>query len=302
MIPYIDSAEIRQLLPVKDAIDELDAAWRTGMPQFTPRQYVSVDHGDLLLMPAWGDAGVGVKLITANPMNPAAGLPFIHGVYVLFDPTTLAPSALIDGAALTEVRTAAVSGLATRYLARPDSSHLVVFGTGVQARSHIDAMFSEREIERLTVVAKNPAAAKELASEVTAVEVVIAGPTIVGEADIVCLCTTSSTPVFDGADLAAGAHINAIGSHAPDKREVDTATVERSKVVVETREAALAEAGDLLIPIEEGRIAGSDFVDLQEVVSGRVVRSQADDVTLFKSVGIASEDLVVAAALARRIA
>ena len=252
-------------------------------------------------MPAVGAAGVGVKLVTVTGANPAAGLPLIHAVYALFDPATQAPTLLVDGAALTALRTAAVSGLATRYLARPDAARLVIFGAGVQAAAHLEAMVAVRPIMQLSVVTRTPARADDLLARAAAlgIDASVDGPGAVSRADIVCTCTTAVAPLFDGGTLAAGAHVNAVGAFQPHTREVDTVLVRRARVVVETRAAALEEAGDLLIPISEGAI-GPEHVraDLQEVVRGTRVRSEPGDVTFFESVGLAFEDLAVAGALA----
>jgi ornithine cyclodeaminase/alanine dehydrogenase-like protein (mu-crystallin family) len=255
-------------------------------------------------MPAAGEAGAGVKLVTVNPSNPGRGLPLIHALYVLFSSETLEPLALFDGSALTALRTAAVSGLATRYLAIPDSRVLVMFGAGVQARSHVEAMRGERGFDRLYVVSRTEEHAREIATDARAqgLAAEVGAPDAVAEADVVCTCTTSSRPLFDGSLLKPGSHVNAVGSYRPETREIDTETVRRGRVVVETRDAALAEAGDLLIPIAEGAIREDHIAaDLGEVVRGRNVRTGPDDVTVFKSVGVAFEDLVVARAAFERM-
>ena len=301
-VPFLDGDEVRRRLPMRDAIDALEAAFRDGDPSATPmRSHVETPRGTLLLMPAVGDAGVGVKLVTLTDANPAAGLPLIHAVYALFDPVTQVPTMLLDGAALTALRTAAVSGLATRRLARADAARLVVFGAGVQAGAHLEAMVAVRPITHLTVVTRTPARAEHLLARARAlgIDASVDDPGTVSRADMVCTCTTAEEPLFDGGALAAGAHVNAVGAFQPHTREIDTATMRRAQVVVETRAAALEEAGDLLIPIGEGAI-GPDHVraDLQEVVRGVQVRSGPGDVTLFESVGLAFEDLAVAGALA----
>jgi ornithine cyclodeaminase/alanine dehydrogenase-like protein (mu-crystallin family) len=303
-VPYLDGDEVWRRLSMREAIDALEAAFRDGDPSATPlRSHVETAWGTLLMMPAVGEAGVGVKLVTLTDANPAAGLPLIHAVYALFAPVTQAPSMLLDGAALTALRTAAVSGLATRHLARADATRLVVFGAGVQAGAHLEAMVAVRPITHLAVVTRTPARAEPLLARATAlgIDASVDGPNAVSSADIVCTCTTAAEPLFDGDALAAGAHVNAVGAFQPYTREIDTATVGRAQVVVETRAAALDEAGDLLIPIGEDAI-GPDHVraDLQEVVRGTQVRSEPGDVTLFESVGLAFEDLAVAGALLAR--
>jgi ornithine cyclodeaminase/alanine dehydrogenase-like protein (mu-crystallin family) len=246
-----------------------------------------------------------VKLVTLTDANPVAGLPLIHAVYVLFDPVTQAPTAILDGAALTAVRTAAVSGLATRHLARPDAHRLVVFGAGVQAGAHLEAMAAVRPIDEVDVVSRTPASAERLVARAAAMGIAArpGTPDAVGRADVVCTCTTSPTPVVTGSTVPAGAHLNAVGAYLPDTREVDTETVRRARVVVESRDVAAAEAGDVLVPISEGAIDASHVVaDLHQLVGGAQVRRGPQDVTLFVSVGMAFEDLVVASAIAEALA
>lgn len=284
-------------------------------------------------MPASGPEGTGVKLVTIARDNPARGLPLIQGCYALFSPGVLSPELLIDAAALTSLRTASVSALATRHLARADSRELVVFGAGAQAEAHVGAMLAVRPIERVTIVASSPSSprARDLAERLSGdverrsgqaerrsgdverapglvkrpsggVEIRIGTPDAVATADIVCTCTTSATPVFDGELLAPGAHVNAVGAYRPDLREIDLAVVSRALVVVETLEAAAAEAGDLLAAIDAGVLPPKGFAhELSDVVAGRAGRASDSDVTLFKSVGLAVEDLVLARAAADRL-
>ena len=235
----------------------------------------------MLLMPATSSAGTGVKLVTINHENPKRGLPLIHAVYVLFSAETLEPIALFEGAELTRIRTAAVSGVATRFLARPDASRLVVFGAGVQGHAHVEAMRAVRPIEDVVLIENGDDAAP------------------VRDADIVCTCTTSSTPVFDGHLLAPGTHVNAIGTHKPTARELDEVAVSAGRIVVETRAAALAEAGDLVIPIERGVLSADVVEELTDVIRDRP-RTSDEEITVFKSVGVGFEDLAVAAAAYQR--
>jgi ornithine cyclodeaminase/alanine dehydrogenase-like protein (mu-crystallin family) len=301
-VPFVEGPELLRRVPVLVAIDALETAFRDGDPSDAPlRTHVQTQVGSLLLMPAVGDPGVGVKLVTLTQANPARGLPLIHALYVLFDRSTQAPRLLVDGSALTALRTAAVSGLATRLLARSDARRLVVFGAGVQAFAHLDAMAAVRPLTDVVVVSRTQARAEALArhARTMGLGAEVGDPGAVSAADIVCTCTTATEPLFAGAVLAAGAHLNAVGAYRPDTREIDTETVRRARVVVETREAALEEAGDLLIPIAEGAIVPEHLAaDLQEVVRGRRVREGSADVTLFESVGLAFEDLAVAGALA----
>lgn len=296
----IGAEELRARLPMAAAIDALETAFRTLDPGAGPlRSSVETPGGSLLLMPAFGEAGVGVKLVTLTPSNPARGAAYIQASYVLFDATTQSPEAVLDGTALTALRTGAVSGLATRFLAREDAARLVIFGAGIQAKAHLEAMCAVRPVTELIVVSRSRGAAEALAEEGIRLGLGarVGEPGAVAEADLVCTCTTSDTPLFDGSLLPLGAHVNAVGTHLPVARELDTATVRRARVVVETR-AAAAEAGDLLIPIAEGAIDADHVVaDLAETVRGAEVRRSPEDVTVFKSVGTAFEDLAVARAI-----
>ncbi len=288
-------------MSAQGAIDALEAAFREEDPSLAAplRSSLATPSGTLLLMPAAGRSGVGVKLVTLSEHNPRHGLPFLHGLYVLFDRETQRPEAVIDGTELTALRTAAVSGLATRHLARPDAGRLVLFGAGVQAAAHLEAMIAVRPVEEVIVVSRSAEPAAALAERATGMglRASVGSAEAVAVADLVCTCTTSAVAVFDGRVLAAGAHVNAVGAYLPNDRELDTETVRRAKVVVETREVAMAEAGDVLIPIQEG-VIGADHIraDLAEVVRGAEDRPANDDVTLFGSVGMAFEDLVVARA------
>jgi ornithine cyclodeaminase/alanine dehydrogenase-like protein (mu-crystallin family) len=298
----IGAEELRARLPMATAIDALEEAFRRRDPGVGPlRTHVETPGGSLLLMPAAEEGvGVGVKLVALTPGNRARGLPFIHASYVLFNAETQAPEAVLDGAALTALRTAAVSGLATRHLANPDADRLVLFGAGVQAGAHLDAMRAVRPIERVTVVSRSTGPAEALAARAaaTGLHASVGDAAAVAGANLVCTCTTSADPLFDGSVLPAGCHVSAIGSYQPHTRELDTETIRRGRIVVESRDVALAEAGDLLIPLDEGAIdVGHVIADLAELLRGADVRRTADDVTVFKGVGMAFEDLVVAKAV-----
>jgi ornithine cyclodeaminase/alanine dehydrogenase-like protein (mu-crystallin family) len=289
-VRVLDAAELRAALPWPVAIAALERAFRDEDPGATPpRSSLAVPGGELLLMPAHGGAGLGVKLVTLAPGNPARGLPFIHGAYVLFSADGLVPEALLDGTELTAIRTAAVSALATDRLARPDARSLVIFGAGTQARAHVEAMRAVRPIETVAIVGRDPRRARELADAVGAE---VAGPEVLAGADLVCTCTTSAEPLFDGTRLAPGAHVNAIGAYRPDLRELDDAAMRCATVVVETRATALAEAGDV---IGAGLGPGA-LLELGDVVRGAAGRPDREAITVFKSVGLAFADLAVARA------
>ena len=297
-IPFVDAATLARVLPMTDAIDVLESTFGSDPePHAPPRSHLTIEGGDLLLMPAWSHEGTGVKLVTVAPGNPQRGLPLIQGLYVLFSAKDLSPVALFEGAGLTRIRTAAVSGVATRRLAREDAARLVVFGAGVQAEAHIEAMRAVRPVMRVDIVSRSRWKADDLAARTGAV---VSEAAVVAEADIVCTCTTSRDPVFDGHLLRAGTHVNAVGAYTPQTRELDDVAVSSGRVVVETKEAALAEAGDVIDPVGSGTIDPGDIDELREVVRGKG-RISPDEVTIFKSVGIAFEDLAVAAAAYARL-
>jgi ornithine cyclodeaminase/alanine dehydrogenase-like protein (mu-crystallin family) len=312
---YLAPAELVQTLPLPAAIEALEqgfAALGEQSLESTPRIALPMPRdgvrpeSEMLLMPAFGPQGAGTKLVTICPGNPGRDLPLIQGLYVLFSQSSLTPELLIDGSALTNLRTAAVSALATRHLAREDSHRLVMFGAGVQAAAHVEAMRAVLPIETVTIVASSPGSprGRELVARLRAagVDASAGTPDAVAGADVVCTCTTSASPVFDGAAVAPGTHINAIGAYRADMRELDGALLARSTIVVETSDAALAEAGDIIQAIASGQLPGDGFAhELTDVIAGRASRNSKDEITVFKSVGVAVEDLIVARAVADRL-
>jgi ornithine cyclodeaminase len=304
-IPYLDAEELQQTLTLLEAVDALERAFATRpLPSSPVRSHYEAERGELLLMPAWGELGLGVKLITLEPTNVTRGMPLIHGVFVLFARDTKAPVATMDGAALTSLRTAAVSALGARHLAREDARSLLIFGAGTQARAHLEAMLEVRDLTSLVVVDPATERAEALAAlgAGRGLSARVGSPDDVPGADIICCCTTSREPVVRGALLSPGTHIAAMGAYRPDMREVDAEALRRSSVLVETRDAALAEAGDLLIPIADGEWS-ADLIagELADVVSGSAARAGAEQITILKTVGLASEDLVVAQAAVQKL-
>ncbi len=271
-LPFLSAADVERLLGVTAAADALEAALLAGLdPEGeAPRGVVAIGRGELLVMPAAVGSHAAVKLVTVG------GQPRVQGVCVVFDAGTLAPVALIDGIALTNLRTPAVSALAVRRLAVEDARRLVVFGRGPQARAHIAAMRAVRPIEHVDVVGRDAGDTSEL----------------VAAADVICCCTTAREPLFDGALVADHATVVAIGSHEPDAREVDETLAGRGTVVVESRRSALREAGDVIA----AGIPESELVTLADLVRGGATADPARP-RLFKSTGMAWEDAVVAAAL-----
>jgi ornithine cyclodeaminase/alanine dehydrogenase-like protein (mu-crystallin family) len=291
-LPVIDDRGLRALLPITSAVVALEAALRDGTaPGGAPaRTSILTEAGELLLMPAATPRYVGVKLVSVAPGNVDLGLPRVQGVYVLFDTLSLTPRALVDGIALTSWRTPAVSAVAVRHLAPRRPVRLVVIGTGPQAHGHVEAVAAIRPVSHVTCVGRDRGRAEQLAVLPDDLELPLR------QADVVVCATTARRPVFNSRWLGDEALVIAVGSHEPDAREVDSALVSRATVVVETREAALREAGDLIVPIRNLEV-GPDVIagDLAELVTERVA-IQPDRPRLFKSVGEAWEDLVIAAA------
>ncbi|MFD3548759.1 ornithine cyclodeaminase family protein [Streptomyces sp. NPDC058655] len=302
-IAQLGAEETAALLTPAGAVEALAAALRAGLDPETcaPRTALAVPGGELLLMPAASGAYAGVKVAGVAPGNPARGLPRITGSYLLLDGPTLRPLALLDGAALTALRTPAVSALAVRHLTPARPLRLVLFGSGPQAYGHLEAVLAVRELAGAVVVARDPAGAGRLAAHARAAGVPArtGGPGDVADADLVVCCTTAREPLFDGRLAGPGCTVVAVGSHEPTARETDTALVRRAAVYVESRAAALREAGDLLIPEAEGAIGPGHITGtLADLVSGRLPAGGPPGCPqLFKSVGMAWEDLAVAAAV-----
>ncbi|WP_240139475.1 ornithine cyclodeaminase family protein [Streptomyces sp. MUM 178J] len=303
MTTLLGGDAIARLLSPSAAADALVRALADGLdPEAgTPRTATPVPAGELLAMPAAWRAWAGVKIVGVAPGNPARGLARITGGYLLFDGPTLRPLALLDGAALTALRTPAVTAVAIRALAVPDAGVAVVFGSGPQAYGHLAAALAERPVERVHVVARDRARAERLARHAggLGVEAGVSGPDAVAGADLVLCCTSAREPLFDGRLVPGRALVAAVGSHTPDAREVDTALVRRSEVHVEARSAALREAGDLLIPMGEGAVGEDCVAGTLAGLADRPPASSYDRPRLFKSVGMAWEDLVLAAAVHR---
>lgn len=299
-LQWIDGAELRRTLPFPVAVAALaDAVTRPGTLSGTPpRQIVDTTAGQLLLMPAEIAPYAGVKVVTVAPGNPALGLPRINGVYLLFDSATLVPIAQFDAAALTVVRTAAVSALAVGRLAPAEASRLVVFGAGPQAYAHVEAIAAVRPLRSVRVVTRTPDRAPAVVEWVLRLGLAASAgsPDSIADADLVACCTTARQPLFDSSRLPAESTVVAIGSHEPDARELDPALVRHATVVVESR-ASAATAGDLVLAGDPAELVAGDLADL---VAGRVTPLPGRP-RVFKSVGEAWEDLVVAAAAYTRV-
>jgi ornithine cyclodeaminase/alanine dehydrogenase-like protein (mu-crystallin family) len=304
----LSSAEVRQALPMAEAIDGMKAAFAqlsTGKAVVPLRGRVDVarHQGITLVMPAFlqDTDDLAVKVVSIFPPNANRGEPVVYAMVLVLDAASGRPLAMMEGGTLTAIRTGAGTGAATDLLARPDAAAVAIIGSGVQARTQLEAVCTVRRIVEVRVYSPNAAHAAAFAEEMqgqgaipASVRAVADADAAVRDADIVCTATTANEPVFKGASLKPGVHINGVGSYAPNMQEVDADTVRRALVVVDSREAAGAEAGDIIIPLQAGLIA-SDHVhaELGEIVAGlKAGRSDARQITFFKSVGVAVQDAV----------
>jgi ornithine cyclodeaminase/alanine dehydrogenase-like protein (mu-crystallin family) len=284
----LDEAAVRRHLRMADLIPAMARALAdlsTGRAVQPGRQMLQVPgrEGFFAAMPAYAAGALGAKLVTFFPGN--TGLHTHHALIQLFDPTTGEPLVTMDGRLITEMRTAAASAVATERLARPEAAILAILGSGVQARSHLEALRLVRPLREVRVWSPRSA---DAFAERHGVQAARTAAAAVRGADVVVVATSSRTPVLEGAWLASGAHVNAVGAVRPDWRELDDAALRRARLYVDSREAATREAGDVIA-------AGAPYAELGEVVAGtRPGRQSAEEVTLFKSVGVAVEDVVAA--------
>jgi alanine dehydrogenase len=309
----LSEKDVRAVLSMDDLIDTMAAAlvqFSTGQVEQPLRTVVAVDSkrpggggGFYGVMPAFmpQPAALGTKLVTVYQTNAARGLPTHLATIVLLDPDTGELLAILDGRYITEARTAAVSAVSARHLARADTRVLAIVGSGVQARSHIEALIRVRRFEEIRVWGRDPVRLFSLVEEMlprvgTRLMPVESVREAVRDAGIVALVTAAREPVVAREWIAAGAHICAVGACRPDQREMDTPLVRDARVFVDSRSGALAEAGDLVIPIKEGAFTASHIAaELGEVVAGRVQgRQNVDEITIFKSLGMAVEDVAAA--------
>lgn len=300
-IRILKADEVKAALSMPKAIEAMKSAYAqfsAGQATVPLRAHISSDKGVTLLMPAYlhGSQDLGVKIISIYEDNPSLGLPTISATVLVLDPKTGFPLAFMDGSSLTAIRTGAGGGAAADVLARRNAKTVALFGAGVQARTQLQAVLAVRNIEQVNIVDLFPAAAQKLADEIATwphpptVTLGLSSREAVQDADIVITATTASTPLFDGNDLKPGAHVTGVGTFTPDKREIDENTVRRATVVVDSREACLAEAGDIIIPKAE------IHAELGEIINGDKPGRQSDEeITFFKSVGIAVQDTVAAA-------
>ena len=313
---WLTRSAVHKLVDMPAAIDAVAEAYRLiylAEAELPVRSNIPVasHDGSLMTMPAYlgGDINaLGAKLISFYGGNPALrGLPAIQGKIVLFNPETGGLQAFIDAELVTAMRTGAAGGVAARYLARADARTLTIFGSGAQAPFQVEAAICERPIEQVLVLSRQSSHAEALAALIASRFGVSARATIdfdeaVRAADIVVTATSAHDPLFNGGLLRPGVHVTGIGSHVPDAREVDGLTLERARVVVDQESACLAEAGDLIQPIRAGRYsAGQIYAEIGAIIAGDLPgRSDSSEITFFKSVGLAAQDLAVASLVYRR--
>jgi ornithine cyclodeaminase/alanine dehydrogenase-like protein (mu-crystallin family) len=310
----VSHREVAGLLPMKECIDVMADAFRAlaiGEASLPLRQVIKLPGSSNLfgLMP--GQIGLsprdrhrsalGAKIITVFPGNESTPLDSHLGVVLLFEAEMGRLLAIIDASSVTAIRTAAASGVATKLLSNPDAGDLAILGAGVQAMTHLDAMKTVRTLRRVRVWSRTAARCERFIEKAKqkfgiTIEQTSSAEACVAGADIICTVTSSRQPVLQGAWISSGAHINAVGSALPTARELDSAAVARSRVYVDRRESALAEAGDILIPMSEGLFTSEHIRgEIGGVLMGSEPgRESPDEITLFKSLGLAIEDLAAA--------
>ncbi|MFO3795874.1 MAG: ornithine cyclodeaminase family protein [Anaerolineales bacterium] len=308
----LTAQDVRQALPMQEAIEAMKqayAAFSAGEAEVPLRTRLPVAPHDalVLFMPAYvrsgHDEALAVKVVSLFPENPKNNLAYIQAAVLVLEAQSGRAQALLEGATLTAIRTGAAGGAAIDLLARPESQTLAIFGAGVQGRTQLEAACTVRPIQTVWVYDPNPQRARAFVSEMAGrgpiphdLRIAETPSQAVQQADIICTATTSSTPVFNDVDIKPGTHISAVGSYTPQMQEIPAETVARSRVFVDSRQAVLAEAGDLIQPIRQG-IFGEEhiYAELGEIVLGRKHgRLSPDEITFFKSVGLAVQDALAA--------
>jgi alanine dehydrogenase len=304
----LSAEDVRRALPMSEAIEAVKSAFaqlsagKAKVPLRTPIE-VSAHNGVTFFMPGYlsGDDQMAIKIVSIFKDNVDRGLPLIHALVVVVDPITGQPQAVMDGTYLTALRTGAASGVATELLAIPEAKVVAILGAGAQGKTQLEAVCAVRHIQQIWVFDTNP---KQSANYIREMSERLSVPIKVSQspdealihADIICTSTTSSTPVFGDEWLKKGAHINAVGAYTPQMQEIPAETVVRAKVVIDHRSASLAEAGDLLIPLKQGLIKQDHIhAELGEIIAGaKPGRESESEITLFKSVGVAVQDIAAA--------
>lgn len=308
----LDGAAVRALFPMAEAIEIMREALRSfsaGLVHQPPRIMVPGGNSDVLaVMPAYvplpggdGRGAFGLKAIAVKPGNPDRGLDPHVGLVLLMDPDTAVPVAVADATSLTAIRTAAASAVATAALARPDAGVLALLGCGTQARAHLEALALVRDLREVRVWSRTPDRARRFVDNVSTLDIRVP-PVVrtvnvteaVAGADLICTTTASPLPVLTSGQVAAGAHVNAVGAVFPDRRELAADLVARAGVFVDSRESAMTEAGDLLLAMQEGRFSPEDVLaEIGEVLLGKHPGRTGDrEVTVFESLGLAVQDVL----------
>jgi ornithine cyclodeaminase/alanine dehydrogenase-like protein (mu-crystallin family) len=305
----LNAEEVRRALPMREAVEAMKRAFgllSAGEVSMPLRSRIEIPSEDAvtLIMPALAGRGNGlaVKIVSVFPRNSARGLSTIHALIAVIDPRTGEPSALLEGASLTAIRTGAASGAATDLLAPQDARTASVFGSGAQARTQLEAVCTVRRIETAWVFGIDAPGVAKFVEEMRGRDPVPSDLRIASaaaeaaQADVICTATTASSPVFEARHVRPGAHINAIGSYTPTMQEIDPELLLHALIVVDSRQAALVESGDLIIPLRDGRIREEQIhAEIGEIVNGtRPGRTEDDQITFFKSVGVAVQDAVAA--------
>jgi ornithine cyclodeaminase len=304
----VNQSEVRQLLPMAECIDVMADAFRAlangeAILPLRPVLWLPEKYGALGMMPSYlGDIqAMGLKVVSVFPHNHGTEYDSHIGAVMLYETKHGQLLSIIDASAITAIRTAAVSGLATRLLAREDAGDVAILGSGVEARTHLAAMLAVREVRRVRVWSRNGEHSQYFAEKASKrhdlrIEAVTTAQEAVDGADIICTTTSAPEPILLGEWIAPGAHVNAVGSSVAFTRELDTAAVVKSRLYVDRRESTINEAGDFLFPKQEGAIGDDHIVgEIGELLLGTVAgRQSADEITLFKSLGLAIEDLAAA--------
>jgi ornithine cyclodeaminase len=308
----LTAEEVRKALPMDEAIEAMKSAFAslsggTALVPLRTRLPIPDRDGLSLFMPAFASSQAGaalaVKVVSLFAENPSRGLAYLQAAVLVLDPETGRGTALLEGSSLTAIRTGAASGAAIDLLSRPDSRIAAIFGAGAQGRTQLEAACTARTIETVFVYDPNPEKARAFVAEMNGQGLIppdirISGSAeeAVEHADIICTATTSLRPVFQDSDIEAGTHISAVGSYRADMQEVPSETLLRARLFVDSRSASLEEAGDLIQPMQAGLFDESHICgELGEVVLGRIPGRQApDEITYFKSVGIAVQDAIAA--------
>jgi len=308
----LDANDVRQALPMAETIAAMKRAYASfsaGKAEVPLRSHISIapHNGTSLFMPAYlqheAREALAVKIVSVFPHNPTRDLPLIHAAVVVLEADTGRVLALLEGGTVTAIRTGAASGAATDLLARSESQVAAIFGAGVQSRTQLEAICTVRSIQTVWVYDPQRERIAEFIEQMSGLGSIPADvrpaknpQQAVSQADIICCATTSPTPVFNDQDLKAGVHINGVGSYTTEMQEIPSETVQRAQVIVDSRQAAMSEAGDIMQPIQEGLFTEAQiYAELGEIQAGdKPGRKDSSQVTFFKSVGIAVQDAAAA--------